>query len=279
MKVSIIYFSQTGNTRRVGEALAAGFRDRGAEVKRASLQKAEPGLVHDCDLVGMGTPCFNSRAPRPILDFIASLPPLEGRPAFVFATSGGGPGRVLFEMTTALRNRGGRPLAGLLLRGQCFHPFPAIHGRFPGRPDAADLNRARTFARSLHDHLTAGRTDPLPESRPDALYPGRGFYDLVAVLNSDRQLRAALKAPQVDPQRCNLCRLCEHECPTHSIVLAPYPVITGNRCLRCYRCYTACPEQAFTADLRLGNFLAHVFYNTWFERLLGDVGKGERFYK
>jgi ferredoxin/flavodoxin len=278
MKIAMIVFSQSGNTRRVAETLATGFREAGPEASIFALDQAASVDLAEFDLIGVGSPCFSSRAPQPMLDFIAGLPSLAGKDAFVFATSGGGPGRVLYEMTSALRGKQAAVRGGILIRGECFHPFPALKGRFPGRPDARDLAAATDFARALHQHLVAGRPGPLPSSRPDALGPGHGFYDFVAVTVTDAQLRRLVPAPVADHDLCTQCGLCESECPTGSISLDPYPAIGGDRCLRCYRCCTGCPEQAFRADLWLGNFLAHLCYNRVFERWLGDVKAGEKFY-
>ena len=278
MKITVIYFSQSGNTRKVARAMAEQLRAAGAEVNDVPLKKASADLAAASDLLGVGAPCFSSRAPQPVLDFIAGLPDLAGKRSFVFATSGGGPGRVLYEMTSALRQKNANVIAGLLLRGECFHPFPAIKGRFPGRPDERDLAEARAFAQALYEHAAASRTGPLPQSRPDALRPGRGFYDLVAATVTDAHLRRALPPPTADPAKCTRCRLCEIECPTRSIVLDPDPAVVGDRCLRCYRCFNVCPEGAIAAEMRLGNLLTHVFYSTVFERYLGDVKAGEKFY-
>ncbi len=59
-------------------------------------------------------------------------------------------------------------------------------GQFPGRPNAEDLSHARRFAVAVAEHVSAGRSGPLPESRPDALKPGWGFYDLVGLTSKER---------------------------------------------------------------------------------------------
>ncbi|HUT51898.1 MAG TPA: EFR1 family ferrodoxin [bacterium] len=276
MKVTLIRFSQTGNTRKVARAMAEALDAAGARVRSVALKKARAQDALDADLIGVGTPCFSSRAPLPVRELLAALPRLDGRRAFVFATSGGGPGRVLYDLADALRQKGADVAGGIVIRGECFHPFPEIYGRFPGRPDAKDLEEARRFARSVFEHVSAGTPGPLPGTRPDVFRAG-GFYNYVAFMNRDDYLRKILKAPEADPDKCTRCRWCEYDCPVNNITLDPYPVL-GGRCIRCYRCFSGCPEHAFSADLRLGNLMAVMFYNTLFERYLGDVRKGERFY-
>jgi len=139
MDVTLLYFSQTGNTRKVAGAMADAFGDLGHSVRTISLKKATPEDVINGDLLGVGCPCFTGQAPTPIKDFLRALPRMNGRRVFVFATSGGAPGKVLYDLTRLLRLKGADVLGGTLIRGECFHPSPCFIGRYPGRPNADDL--------------------------------------------------------------------------------------------------------------------------------------------
>ncbi len=277
MKIALIYFSQTGNTRRIGEAMAQVFREAGHVTRIVSLKKATPEDAITSDLIGIGTPCFSSQAPTPIKAFLHNLPILDKKPAFVFATSGGAPGRVLYDLTRLLQNKGANVIGGFLARGECHHPAPCLHGRMPDRPNADDFAQAQRFATAVIEHVSAGRSGSVVESRSDAFQPRGGFYDLVALISTDSFLRLMLPEPKADLTRCTQCEWCVHECPMHNITLQPYPVL-GDRCIRCYRCLTGCPQQAFEANWRLGNLAILAFYNTTFERWFGDLKPGESIY-
>lgn len=277
MNVTLIYFSQTGNTRRIAEAMAEVFRGAGHTTRLVSLKKASPQDAVASDLLGIGTPCFSSQAPTPIKAFIQNLPALESKRAFVFATSGGAPGRVLFDLTRLLQDKGADVVGGFLARGELHHPAPCLQGRFPDRPNADDFTRARRFAAAVIEHVSAGRSGAVAGSRPDTFKPRGGFYDLVALISTDGFLRRMLPEPKLDRARCNQCQWCIHECPMHNITLQPYPIL-GDHCIRCYRCLAGCPRQAFEVDWRLGNLSILTFYNTTFERWFGDVKSGERIY-
>ncbi|MFZ5808977.1 MAG: EFR1 family ferrodoxin [Chloroflexota bacterium] len=277
MDVTLIYFSQTGNTRRVAEAMAEVFRGGGHATRLVSLKKASSQDAVACQLLGIGTPCFSSQAPTPIKAFLKNLPALENKHAFVFATSGGAPGRVLFDLTRLLQDKGADVVGGFLTRGELQHPAPCLHGRMPARPNADDFTQARRFAAAVIEHVSAGRAGVVTESRFDTFKPRGGFYDLVAFISTDGFLRLMLPEPKPDPARCNQCRWCVYECPMHNITLQPYPIL-GDECIRCYRCLTGCPQKAFDADWRLGNLAILTFYNTTFERWFGDLKPGERIY-
>jgi flavodoxin len=174
MQVTLIRFSQTGNTRKVARAMAEALEAGGAKVRSVALRKARPEEALQADLIGVGTPCFSSRAPLNVREFLAALPRIEGKRAFVFATSGGGPGRVLFDMAEALRQKGADVVGGNYhprrmlpsLPGD-LRPFPRPAGRKgPGRCAAV---RARGVRSRLGGHSwTAARNAA-------GRFPGRGL--------------------------------------------------------------------------------------------------------
>jgi ferredoxin/flavodoxin len=277
MHVTMVCFSQTGNTRKVADAMAEAFRGASHTVRTIPLKKATPQDAATGDLLGIGTPCFSSQAPTPVREFLRTLPALDKRPSFVFATSGGAPGRVLYDLASLLRDTGAEVVGGFLTRGQIFHPAPCIVGRFPNRPAEGDLASARRFASAVAEHVTAGQPGPVAGSRPDVFKPGWGFYDLAALLSTDGFLRLTLPEPKPDSTECNECGWCVRECPMDNIALEPTPVL-GNQCIRCYRCLTGCPQQAFAADWTFGNLATWSLYNAAFERWFGDLESGERLY-
>lgn len=277
MDVKLIYFSQTGNTRRIAETMAEAFRAAGHSTRLVALQKASSQDAVTGDLLGIGTPCFSSQAPTPIKTFLQSLPPLDHRRAFVFATSGGAPGRVLYDLTRRLQSKGAEVVGGFLARGELHHPAPCLLGRMPNRPNAEDFAEAWRFATAVIAHVEAGRSGPVAESRPDTFKPKAGFYDLVATISTDGFLRLMLPEPKPDPARCTQCQWCVYACPVNNITLKPYPIL-GDHCIRCYRCLTGCPQQAFAANWKFGNLAILAFYNTTFERWFGDLKPGESIY-
>jgi ferredoxin len=257
--------------------MAEAFSKAGHVARTISLKKATQQDATSSDLLGVGTPCFSSQAPTPIKAFLSTLPLLDKQRAFVFATSGGAPGRVLYDLTRLLQNKGANVVGGFLTRGELHHPAPCMIGRMPNRPNAEDLIRAGRFASAVAEHVSAGRSGPVAESRPDTFRPKEKFYTLAAWLSTDGFLRLVLPKPKPDLTRCNQCTWCVHECPMHNIALQPYPVL-GDQCIRCYRCMTGCPQKAFDADWRLGNLAVLSFYNVTFERWFGDLEPGERIY-
>ena len=277
MKTCLFYFSQTGNTKKIAEAMQGAFNDAGHDTQLIPLRKAAPGDAVAANLIGIGAPSFASQAPTLVKSFLWNLPDLSGKRAFVFATSGGGPGCVLYDMTAILRKKGATVLGGHLSRGEVFYPFPCMIGRFHGRPDAADLEAAKRFAATLSECLAKGPHIRIAENREDALRLRLGFYEMVGKTTSEDSLRLMLPEPKIDTKACTVCKRCARECPTDSITFEPDLKI-GKHCIRCYRCVTVCPEAAFHMNLTFSNLALGALYNTRFERWFGDVKKGERCY-
>ncbi len=257
--------------------MAEAFRESGHTARIVPLKEAKPQDASTCDLLGIGTPCFSSQAPTPVKAFLSSLPALNKQQAFVFATSGGAPGRVLYDLTTALKRKGAEVIGGHLTRGEIHYPAPGLVGRFLHRPNEQDLSSARRFAAAIAEHVSMDRRGVIDESRQDFVKPQGGFYNGVARLTTDSFLRRSLPEPKLNHSRCNPCRCCADECPVGNITLQLYPIL-GNKCIRCYRCLTSCPRRAFSVDWRIANFELSLIYNTTFERWFGDVKHGEEIY-
>ena len=277
MIINIIYFSQTGNTRKVAKAMAEVFRSANHSVKTIPYKKAARSDFVEPEVIGVGAPCFESQAPSVVNDYLWSLPELGHKKAFVFSTSGGAPGRVLYDLAKPLMKKGAEVMGGFLCRGTVFYPAPCLVGRCPDRPNEQDLLKAKEFAEDCLSHLSLGNKGPMPGSRPDALKHGLGFYQIAGAFLNDPLLRFLMPKPKVVETKCTECKWCEEECPTNSIQLSPLPTI-AKTCFRCYRCLTGCPEDALSVNWGISNFIVWTLYNQTFERWFGDLQPGERIY-
>ncbi len=277
MNVTLIYFSQTGNTRKVAEAMGEAFRERGHPARIVPLKEATPQDAVACDLLGIGTPCFSSQAPTPVKAFIQSLPDMNNKHAFVLATSGGAPGRVLYDLYRGLKSKGADVVGGFLARGEIHYPAPSLRGRFRTHPDAIDQSAARRFAVKIAEHCLTAGDGIMAESRLDTFKPQGWFYNLVAWLTTDRFIYYSLPEPKLDLSRCGQCQWCADECPMGNITLQPYPVF-GKKCIRCYHCLAGCPENALQVSWAKYDLGLRLIYNTTFLRWFGDVKPGEDIY-
>lgn len=146
-----------GNTKRIADAIA-GVLD--APVVSPSDANRDGPHVDDADLVGFGSGIYLGKFHAELLKFVDSLPPQNGRKAFLFATSGLPESRVFRfsgSFVDKLEDKGFDVVGGFSCRGfDTFGPFKLIGGIRKGKPDDDDLASARAFAAHLLDSIEPG---------------------------------------------------------------------------------------------------------------------------
>lgn len=268
MRITIVYFSQTGNTRKIAEAMSGRFEQAGHTAQCIPISEAKPEHFLKIDILGVGTPTFESHAPSVVKQWIKSLPLLTGRRSFVFATCGGAAGNVLSDLTKLLRRKGATVTDRFLSLGEVHHPAPCIQGKSACRPNEGDLTDAERFVVEL---LTSDHGTPR-----DGLLPRKGFYNLVGKISSSEALIRMLEPkPQWHPPLCKHCKRCVQECPVGNLTLDG-SLIHDSRCIRCYRCVNVCPHRSYTIDWRLGNLIVLTLWNRHFMRWFGEYENESR---
>jgi len=268
MRACIVYFSQTGNTRKVAESMQESLAAAAGFCAIYRLEEADPAALSRYDLIGLGTPALYLREPLNVRWFLESFPRQSGgapRPFFLFVTHGGTPGDVFSRIGRLARGRG-------LAAVGCFRclgvdTFPPYADRSPliaaGHPDAADLERARRFAASMVEAAAAFRSGD-----PGVRMPGSFLSRLASGLFNGRALRllerhGVLPHKRVDPGRCTRCGLCVQACPQGIIRLAGLPSIADRGCIYCYHCHRTCPQQAILCDWTPLRILSGHYFRKW----------------
>ena len=142
VKSIVIYFSQTGNTEKVGKAIAAGIEQVTGQCDVSEIRKVSPLGLKDYDLIGIGSPVFG-QCPDNVLEFARRMKFVGGKHAFAFCTHGTSPKRFYPFLYPVLRDRGLILLGNADWYGDCFllhmpQPYPTT-----GHPDARRPGRGR----------------------------------------------------------------------------------------------------------------------------------------
>lgn len=130
MKFQVIYFSRSGNTKKVAEAIASELAVNSEDVKNAKL--SESGII----LLGTGN--YGGKPGKAMKEFIDANS-FESREVALFGTSGGGEGNEVREMESLLTSKGATIKETFYCKGQFL-----IFSR--GHPSDEDLTEARIFA-------------------------------------------------------------------------------------------------------------------------------------
>jgi flavodoxin/ferredoxin len=249
MRALVVYFSQTGNTRQVAEAIAGGLCAAGAApADLKPMEEVGPGDWLGYDLLGLGTPVFYYHEPPNVRDWIRRLSPRPAPgPALTFNTNGGNPCNTFRRMQKFLRPKGGRVLGSFECFGYDSYPIYLKSFRQWGRPDEADLAAAGEFGRRMA--AVAGRMIA-GQRVPEAAYKfvgGKTFR--LSIICRKMVLDRFFPALNVQRDLCIKCGVCARRCPTRNITLDPWPEF-ARRCIHCSLCERVCPQSAIQCDWR-----------------------------
>jgi flavodoxin len=81
MKTCVLYFSRTGNTKRMAEAIAES-----TKAPAFDMTSSDPSVAEGFDLLIVGTPVEGFRPAKETVDFVERLPKTEGKRAILFCT-------------------------------------------------------------------------------------------------------------------------------------------------------------------------------------------------
>ena len=101
MKPCILYFSRTGNTKSMAEAIAEA-----TNAPIFAITSSEPSVVEDFDLLIVGTPVEGFRPAMKTMEFVERLPKTEGKKAILFCTYALWKGRTFKILEKELANKG-----------------------------------------------------------------------------------------------------------------------------------------------------------------------------
>lgn len=229
-RCSVVCFSPTGSTRRIAETVAkgAGLPTVLHDLTLPAARKNAALTFSAADLVILAVPVYFGRVPR--LAALALTRAKGEKTPTILAVNYGNRhyDDALLELGETARAAGFVPLAaGAFVSRHSYHTdaFPMA----PGRPDAADLEKASRLGREAAA-LAAG-TVPEPLALPGNT-PYRPYPDICrAPVMTDDALAD-----------CTSCGACAAVCPSGAVsVDAAGPVTDEKLCIICQACVAACP--------------------------------------
>jgi len=249
MKCVIVYFSQTGNTEKIAQAIRVGVETAADHCDILPIKDANPGRLHDHDLIGIGSPVWGAE-PNNVQTFINNMRSVGGKHAFAFCTHGGVPDHFYPGIIARLKRRGLVVIGARDWYGDCsmYHhcyPYPTA-----GHPDEIDLKEAEEFGKTTVDRsrrVSRGDKGPIiptpPKMPPPSAVEMEGF----------KIIKAFPTMVKFHADRCSYpeCRLCMDNCPMCGIDLSVEPPVIAKPCANCEFCARICP----TGAIDIGDWL------------------------
>ena len=215
-----IFFSPTGGTKKVVDAVAQGW---GGTFRTVDLMKnTEKKHFRSDDLCLVAVPSYGGRVPAAAVQELDLLSGNGARAVLIAVFGNRAIDDTLTELQDVLQRAGFRTVAAMEAVAQ--HSLLPQFGA--GRPDEADRQELTEFAqqirRKLEDNQLPGQLE-LPGSRPYRTYKG-----------------VPLK-PSVSGG-CIGCGICARECPVGAIPMTNYRMTDSQKCISCMHCVQVCPK-------------------------------------
>lgn len=246
MKVLLVYFSGTGNTKLIAGLYKSAFEENGGDVDILELPlKSELPDVSDYDLIGIGYPIHAFNAPKIILRLCKKFPKrskkaIESKRVFIFKTSGE---PVRMSDVSSLKMRKILKRRGYTVNNeyQYVMPYNIIF-----RHNDSAVYKMWTVAQRLVP------ADVKAILRGDTFLPKKMFMGgfLAWVLRCEHWGAHIIGKMFKANKQCVNCGLCQKLCPINNIRTNKKDKIKfGGKCMMCMRCVFNCPKAAI--DMRI----------------------------
>ena len=271
MKGIVVYYSGTGNTKKIARAIQGGMKEATGECDISSVKDIAPGDVANYDVIGIGAPIWYFREPANVRLFIHNMPTMEGKLCFTFCSHGQAPLGIFFSMVPALQKKG---LTIIGFNDWYGSVYQVLHAPKPyvtdGHPDAIDLKEAWQFGVEMAGRagrIRAGETGlipRLPKGTENTLFKAqplgvsfppplnKGADGAPGRLPPDFDFNNPPNRPErnVDMEKCLYpsCTLCVDICPAHSIDFSSGTPVVKKSCFNEALCDHLCPTGAIGVD-------------------------------
>jgi ferredoxin/flavodoxin len=277
LKGVVVYYSATGSTAKVAKAIYRGMKTS-MECDIIPMKKADPEAISKYDVIGIGTPLWQSREPANVKMFTYKMSQLDGKLGFLFCTHGAEPSGLFYSLAVNLRKK------GLTIMG--WHDWYGsqslvLHMPKPywtdGHPDNIDLMEAEAWGKAMADHarrITSGSKAIIPEipsgAGADPLWQfrssgGGGAGPSQAARGTDSSAGTGGLPPSGGPNRSGgqptaspipefqmancvypKCKACADNCPANAIDLSQNPPAVKDTCIHCALCEKMCYYDAIS---------------------------------
>ena len=212
----VAHFSPTGGTKKVADAIAAGFN---TPVVEMDLTEANSTVtLGEKDALMAVLPVYAGRVPQISLERLSALK-ANGQKAVAVVVYGNREyDDALIETKNALEAGGFQVIAAAAFIAE----HSIVRSIAAGRPDAEDEALCRQFAANVMAKLdnptsvNVPGNDPYVELKPSAFHPAAD-------------------------ESCVKCGVCAEQCPVSAIPLDDPNQTNNDVCINCMRCVQVCP--------------------------------------
>ena len=215
----IAHFSPTGGTKKVADAIAAGFHTPVTEMDLTKEDSAVALGEHDALMAVL--PVFAGRVPQISLERLSVLKG-NGQKAVAVVVYGNREfDDALLETKDALEANGFQVIAAAAFIAE----HSIVRSIAAGRPDALDEACCRQFAVDVIAKSDDAATVQVPGNNPYKELKPSAFHPAAS-------------------ESCTKCGICAEQCPVGASAMDDPSQTNNERCINCMRCVEACPSHS-----------------------------------
>jgi ferredoxin/flavodoxin len=241
----VLWYSQTGHTKRCGKVLAESLVQKGLVVEALDIREFQKERVCDFDLLVLGSPVFYYDTPSFVKDYIGDMPNLKGMPVASYVTFGGPEGNqdnANYSILNHLSERNGVPVARSSFQSLSSFPLAWSKGKVDEKTwDARDLPNEDTF-QSVQDYA-GDILGQIKENQPKSFVKKLTLRESFTLFDLEYWTKKLIKNHSLVEENCVQCGDCVEKCPANAIDLETYRVDT-IACVLCFGCINTCQYQA-----------------------------------
>ncbi len=240
-KITIFYFTGTGNTLFLSKLLKEEFNSKGIEcnlIDISSIDNKDITLSEDT-VYGFVFPVYAFGPPRIYFNFLKNLPEVKEKSikAFVISNAGSQEGTANNIVRNKLLKKGFDLIGNCLLYMP--HGFILLKERFSKEKEEQLLFESKKSIPIFVNNLIEGNITSYKKINPFFLLIFRISYWGFRVMG----VRMLPQHFKIDTN-CNSCGYCAKICPMKNISMVNDKPKWGNKCEVCLRCLNYCPKKS-----------------------------------
>lgn len=237
MKIKIIHFSGTGNTKYIATYLGNKLKANNHNVSISSIEE-NPTIEKDIDLLVIGGPIYAGNVPEKLIRWILRNVPESNANCIVYSTSAG---LLNANGVNSLAKKLSKKGYNILAKETYLMPRNFYFGRYPKNTKKEVNEILKNVNKQLDELSSKIHLDILKPKEFE--HKGVIGKDLLAETFSV-MARFIGKNFSVD-DNCVKCGICIKNCPQNNISFDKNKNIRfSNKCMMCTRCIHICPKNA-----------------------------------
>jgi len=240
----VFWYSQTGHTERVGQAIAYAWKKAGLKVDSGDYRDIDKTTLDKYDIIAAGTPVYYYEVPENFREWLKSIPKINCTPFAAFVTFGGEGGNqhnTVCELAELLADKAGVPVGTAEFSCMSSYALTWSSGnisrilKYKDRPGRETFAAAEKFALEILQKTAAGSSSEVS-----------GNFSLRNIIKGSPSIgttKLLITGHRVNTGKCIRCGKCRRACTVYAIDPEKGTVDT-DKCIACLGCINNCPAGA-----------------------------------